>query len=237
MAEYPYVLTYSKTARPFDELRERGKPPKVNRLWLEGAGFKSKNDRQFGPLLKYLGVIDGASTPTGEYDRLMLPAWRSELASLVRAAYPTIFAALPNAHERSREQLIDLFRAEAPAASGNVIGLMVSTFQSLVAAADFTGKGALVPAPPASTQGDEEPALAPAAPAAPPPTDRGGSAAGPVTMNINISLEIPATEKAEVYDNLFKSMAEHLAVDPTNVVYRREAGATPPMPPCGRRAL
>ena len=28
-----------------------------------------------------------------------------------------------------------------------------------------------------------------------------------------------------------------LAVDPTNVVYRREAGATPPMPPCGRRAL
>ena len=29
----------------------------------------------------------------------------------------------------------------------------------------------------------------------------------------------------------------HLAVDPTNVVYRREAGATPPMPPCGRRAL
>ena len=28
-----------------------------------------------------------------------------------------------------------------------------------------------------------------------------------------------------------------LDVDPTNVVYRREAGATPPMPPCGRRAL
>ena len=28
-----------------------------------------------------------------------------------------------------------------------------------------------------------------------------------------------------------------LVVDPTNVVYRREAGATPPMPPCGRRAL
>ena len=34
-------------------------------------------------------------------------------------------------------------------------------------------------------------------------------------MNINISLEIPATEKAEVYDNLFKSMAKHLAVAPT----------------------
>ncbi len=30
---------------------------------------------------------------------------------------------------------------------------------------------------------------------------------------------------------------EELDVDPTNVVYRREAGATPPMPPCGRRAL
>ena len=28
-----------------------------------------------------------------------------------------------------------------------------------------------------------------------------------------------------------------LAVDPTNVVYRREAGATPPMPPCSRRVL
>ena len=28
-----------------------------------------------------------------------------------------------------------------------------------------------------------------------------------------------------------------LGGDPTNVVYRREAGATPPMPPCGRRAL
>ena len=31
--------------------------------------------------------------------------------------------------------------------------------------------------------------------------------------------------------------ASSLDVDPTNVVYRREAGATPPMPPCGRRAL
>ena len=34
-----------------------------------------------------------------------------------------------------------------------------------------------------------------------------------------------------------RALRERLGVDPTNVVYRREAGATPPMPPCGRRAL
>lgn len=37
-----------------------------------------------------------------------------------------------------------------------------------------------------------------------------GGADRALTININISLEIPSTEKAEVYDNLFKSMAEHL---------------------------
>ena len=41
--------------------------------------------------------------------------------------------------------------------------------------------------------------------------------------------------EAPSLDHLFGT--DQLAVDPTNVVYRREAGATPPMPPCGRRAL
>ena len=41
----------------------------------------------------------------------------------------------------------------------------------------------------------------------------------------------------EACRSLVEASDEELAVDPTNVVYRREAGATPPMPPCGRRAL
>ena len=33
------------------------------------------------------------------------------------------------------------------------------------------------------------------------------------------------------------SLPRRLGVVPMNVVYRREAGTAPPMPPCGRRAL
>ena len=38
-------------------------------------------------------------------------------------------------------------------------------------------------------------------------------------------------------ENAKQTAARVRGVDPTNVVYRREAGATPPMPPCGWRAL
>ena len=194
---FPYVQAPSKTGKVIESLRERGRPEKVNRNWFEGAGFRSSADRAFPTLLKFLNLIDTSGAPTSNYVRLKMPDWQIELASMIKVAYRSIFVAMPDAHARSREELKNQFRADEPGVSTRVIEQMVTTFQYLVETADFsrpleaqeTSGGTSVQAQDVIRE-----------------TKQGGG----ITMNINISLELPATEKAEVYDSLFKSMAAHL---------------------------
>lgn len=173
-----------------------GKPGQAPK-WLEGAGFKSKNDRGFLGLLKFLDILDSSGRPTQNYTALRQPTWKVELAGLVREAYSAVFTALPDAYQRSRDQLIDQFRALDGSASTNMAGLMVTTFEKVCEVSEFSGK---TTAAPKTTSTPPKPADDPPVPEVP----------SPLSVQINISLEIPATEKSEVYDSLFKAMALHL---------------------------
>ena len=197
---FPYVQAPNKTAKVITELRDRGRPEKINRNWLEGAGFRSSADRAFPALLKFLNVIDNSGAPTSGYDRLKQPDWQAQLASMIKAAYSSIFTAMPDAHARSREELKNQFRADESGVSLQVIDRMVATFQQLVGTADFSH--ALEEQDPEDQETSEGTSAQ--------DTIREAKQGGGVTMNINISLDLPATEKAEVYDSLFKSMAAHL---------------------------
>ena len=200
MASFPYVQTKNRLPKLFSELRSRGKPEKVTHNWLKGAGFTSSNDRAFVSLLRFLGILDRSGTPTDLYDRLRQQKWEAELGSIVRSAYADVFTALPDATERTRQELVNQFRALDLNASDRTAGLMVATFQGLVELAEFQetehGSTERVPAQPEVAEV--------------PPQPESPRKRRDVAMTINLSLELPATDKPEVYDMLFKSMAEHL---------------------------
>ena len=208
MVAFPYVQTAGKSLQVFEAIRNRGNPPKVTRVWLESAGFKSKNDRGFVGVLKFLGVTEGSGVPTELYDSLKRPEWKANLASIIRDAYEVIFSDYQDAQLRNREQLIDQFRPLDADATQRTLELKVSTFLSLCDVADFSSeeRETATTKPPSKeaqqqseTKKDQE---------------KGGETSGAqhLTININLSLEIPAVDNTEVYDDIFKAMAKHLSV-------------------------
>ncbi len=220
MPKYPTVQTTSKTASLFNQIRDRGKPDEITLKWLQAAGFKSSNDRGFIAVLKFLQLIDGKGAPTEKYDAMKRPTWKASLGTYVREAYSDIFKDIPNAHQRGREELIDEFRSHDSAAGSETINRAVSTFQALCAVAEFPDVGAGEPGlGGAGSASDGESGDA---------TPRGGSGArdggqggqggqggssgsnSPMSVTINISLELPPTENEDVYDKLFASMAKHI---------------------------
>lgn len=201
MADFPYVQTSSKAAGIFEAIRARGNPPRVTTRWLGGAGFKSTSDRAFVKTLKFLGILSKTGEPTEKYAQIKEIGWQENLAEIIRTAYGEIFTDYPNAHSLQKPQLIDLFRVADPDASQRTLDLKVTTFLNLCKAADFSETNLNSPETnpvksdshldqSASVQGEEE--------------------ISSLTVNINISLEIPTVSDPAVYDALFSSMAQHL---------------------------
>ena len=201
MPDFPYVLTSSKAPQLFEAIRNRGRPDKVHRGWLEGAGFKSKNDRAFVKLLKFVGVVADSGVPTESYDLLKNPEWETNLGHLIKASYSDIFSDYPNAQSRTKQQLVDQMRPIDSGASSNVLELKATTFLNICEVANFA-EDAVGQVGDASGVTRSEPQ---------PDRDLDhGSSEQNITVNVNISLEIPTVADEAVYDALFSSMSRHI---------------------------
>ncbi len=199
MVEFPYVQTSSKAPEIFGAIRTRGNPSKVTNKWLEAAGFKSKNDRGFVNTLKFLGILSQTGDLTEKYAQIKEIDWQKNLAEIIRTAYEEIFTDYPEAHSLQKTQLIDLFRVADPGASKRTLDLKVTTFLNLCRAADFSETNMNSPET-NPVKSDDRPAQS--------ASDQ--EEISPLTVNINISLEIPTVSNPAVYDALFSSMAQHL---------------------------
>ncbi|MYD27590.1 MAG: hypothetical protein F4X03_01535 [Dehalococcoidia bacterium] len=203
MPDFPYVLTSSKASRLFAEIRDRGKPTKVNRPWLEAAGFKSKNDRAFVNLLKFLGVIDNTGTPTDSYDLLRNAEWQGHLADIIRSSYQELFSDYENAHTRTKQQLMDQMRSIDSTSSSNVLDLKATTFLNVCGIAQFSEVGqetltaVSIPRNPAQEPRTE-------------PVISHENGVQNLTVNLNIALEIPTVTDQAVYDAIFSAMARNI---------------------------
>ena len=205
---FPMVQTSNKIPQLFDEIRSRGRPATVTTAWLRAAGFKSSNDRAMLPMLKALGIVGAGNQPTDVWTELRKgePDRGRALSKQIKATYADVFADYPNAHTRSRQQLVDQFRALSPDASDTTVTRMVSTFLQLVSVAGLKGDVADSPSeatpPPKAPRASHPPDAQPPAPEA--------SVPGPISMVVNLNIELPADQDAEVYARIFESMAKHL---------------------------
>lgn len=206
MADFAYSPHAANVKRFLDHVQSAGVPDKVTTKYLEKVGFKSKNDRYIIGILKFLDFVDGSGVPTKTWQ-----AYRNKktagavLAASMRKAYADLFKTYPDAHRKDSEALRNYFSAHTKVAE-STLGLIVNTFKSLAAAADFDDGSVDL--------GDVSEAEAvDAAPATErkPKRERGASeAAAPPAVNINIQLQLPATDDGEIYEKLFSALKKHL---------------------------
>lgn len=190
MAKAPYTPSPKNVTEFFNRIQTVGKPDKVAAAWLPTIGFKSSNDRYLVALCKTLGFIDSAGTPTARWldfkDKQKAP---KVMAEAIKTAYADLYKTYPDAEKRDDQALRNYFASKSGAAE-SVANLMVQTFKNLSGFADF----------------GEQP-REPRAPA--PDKAAGGTTVNPVTVNINIQLQLPATQDAAIYDSLFGALRKY----------------------------
>lgn len=207
MATYPYVQNAARAKSLFQQLQDVGVPSKVTNNYLESLGYKSKNDRAFVGLLRNLSFIDTSGAPTETWRQYRNKAKaKAVMAGVLRTTYKDLFTTYPDAYRRDNEALRNFFSSHTSVGEG-ALRFMVATFKALSELADF---GAM--AAPEDELSDEENGEEDRGEPETKPLKLSRKGAGPagVTVNINIQLQIPETEKADVYDSFFAAMKKHL---------------------------
>jgi len=208
MADFPYSPHAAKVKTFLDHVQKSGVPEKVTLKYLEKVGFKSTNDRYLLGILKFLGFVDTSGVPTKTWtDYRNRQSAGATLAAAMRRAYADLFKTYPDADRKDNEALRNYFSAHTKVAE-STLGLIVTTFKALAAIADF--EAASVAVGDASAEDTAAPARRRAASTIRSEPDARSVMPIAPTININIQLQLPATEDAAIYDKLFAALKKHL---------------------------
>lgn len=207
---YPYHVNTANVKKFLEHIQSAGVPPKVTFQYITSVGFKSKNDRAVLTVLKFIKFVDSSGLPTKLWQAYRVKSESPKvLAGALRTAYKTLFDTYPDANRKDNEALRNFFSSHTSVAE-NTVTLIVRTFKTMADMGNFDSRADV----PEVEAGVEEPALE--------VEEKGGGGAGVVkrrmvtptpngmTVNINIQLQIPATDKADVYDSFFAAMKKHL---------------------------
>ena len=199
MPDYPYAFKPSSLRDFLKKIPDLGEPSKVTQEYLESVGYKTKNDRALITVLKFIGFLDQDGRPTDSY-RLSRDKGKSRavMAEALRKSYSELFATFPDAQNRDNEALRNFFSTRMKV-SGNIIADVANTFKVLCEFGDF--------AAPISEQPHESIPIAGSQSGVNIPTS---PVASGMTINVNIQLQLPPTENAEIYDKIFQSLKKNL---------------------------
>jgi hypothetical protein len=205
MAEYPpYVNAYNGIPKLFERIKAAAVPPKFTVDFMNSMlDLKSSSFRAMIPLLKRLGFIDAANTPTQAYKDFREDALSGVvMAERIRDAYRPLFTANEYAWKLSKPDLLSKLRSLSGAAEDDQnIPYVAGTFMELSKLANWTGG---VPKPKKDGNG----AMGGAEEAE---REKGREdLEGGLRLSYTINLNLPATTEIEVFNAIFKSLRENL---------------------------
>lgn len=201
MADFPYSANPANIKRFFEKLQSVGKPSKITFKWIEGIGFKSSNDRSLIAILKALQFTDTSGVPTERWAQFRHKEQsKVVMASAIKESYAALYETYPDAHRKDDEALRNFFSSHTDVGEG-AIAYMVRTFKALVEFADFD-------AAPSDVEVVTDSLAKSRAPLTQLRADR--SMKSPLTVNVNIQLQLPATDDAGIYDKLFEALKKHI---------------------------
>lgn len=198
--------SFTKIPNYFDTLLTAKAPEKFTAKFMADLGFTSSNDRQFVNVLKAIGFLDDAGTPTQRYFHFLDQSMaKLMVAEGIREAYADLFALNINAHKMSKEEVVGKFKtltngSKEPA----TIGHMASTFINLCAYADWSESR---PQEEMMSISASENVNAPIRHEA---NGNSGDSRHSIDLNYDIHIHLPVTRDQAVYDALFASLVKHI---------------------------
>ncbi len=213
-----YLVTTKNLESFFNALRSARAPERFTNKFLNQLDFGSSNDRLFIGVLKGLGFLDDAGTPTQRYYQFLDQTQSGRiLADALRESYADLFAINTKANEMTVEEIKNKLKTlTLGQKSPNVINLMANTFKALADQADWEAPAVpntpMTPPPastlppntaaPASTTHDDKPSAVP--PEVPFSPLKG------MELHYDIQIHLPESRDAAVFDAIFQALRKHL---------------------------
>jgi hypothetical protein len=184
-------------------------PSKFTMSFLESLGFKNKTDRTIIGVLKALGFLsDGGEPISRYYEFLDQTQGRRVLAEAVEEAFSDLFQVNKEAQKLTLPEVKNKLKTLTQGQySENVINWMASTFLTLASQADFT---AVRPNAGAAKTRQSETVNRPTRE---PEANVVERRAPLQSLQYVINIQLPESRDPAVYDALFRSMREHLAIE------------------------
>ena len=194
-ARYVYSPQHIKVV--LEKIQTTGRPEKLTATYLKKAWVLTDNNYASAlPILKDMEFIKEDGTPTdryAEYQNQNLA--KRALGAGLRKAYPTLFAAHPNACSMQRTELEGYFRQNTGTA-GSVLDKILSTFTTLCGMAEvpdvangassMDNSGSI-----GNVQGGAKVTVSP-------------------SIQLNIEIHIDANTTEQTIETIFKNMKEYL---------------------------
>ena len=183
-------------------------PDRFSYGFLESLEFKSPSDRLIISVLKSLGFLDDTAKPTDRYFRYLDQTQSAKvMAEGIRAAYEDLFRVNINAHQLSRQDLINKFKTLSQGKlSDSVLDKMALTFTTLVKHADFSSPAGQTP----EQKNDSKDKSKQEATGHQEDSSDHGKAVKLGGLVYNIQIVLPESRDQAVYDALFQSLRKHL---------------------------
>lgn len=197
--------SFTKIPSYFDALLTAKAPDKFTVKFMSDLGFTSSNDRQFINVLKSIGFLDDAGSPTQRYYKFLDQSCaKTMVAEGIREAYADLFALNINANKMSKEDVIGKFKTLTNGSKENAtIAQMASTFINLCSYADWSEAQQYNISENTSTNNPKEDTPKEMPTQTLKDTHR-------LDLNYDIHIHLPATRDQAVYDALFASLAKHI---------------------------
>lgn len=197
--------SFTKIPSYFDALLTAKAPDKFTVKFMSDLGFTSSNDRQFINVLKSIGFLDDAGSPTQRYYKFLDQSCaKTMVAEGIREAYADLFALNINANKMSKEDVIGKFKTLTNGSKENAtIAQMASTFINLCSYADWSEAQQYNISENTSANNPKEDTPKEMPTQTHKDTHR-------LDLNYDIHIHLPATRDQAVYDALFASLAKHI---------------------------
>lgn len=209
--KYPYTTVPNNLRRLLEKLPTIRAPERATQKWLESIGFSGGNNKTLLPVLRHIGVIQRSGEPT-EYWRALRAGDRAKFADAVRGGYVDLFAIYDDAHKQENDALQTFFRTHTDLGE-KAQSFCVRTFKVLAEFGDFEAPTEMKET--VAERAQEAPSTPPPSIApSPRPLPAGGegssAAPPPISLTVNLQIELPPSAEGEVYDKLFAAMGKHL---------------------------
>ncbi len=219
---HPYVQAPKHLSEAIARFK-KSIPSTVVAETFQKLGIASKNERYLLNTLRFLGIIDDAGKPTDDarslFSQVDDTTFRSDLSNIVRRSYPELFELRgDDAWKMTKTELVTYFRQTDQ--TTDIVGhRQATTFSTLSALCGLSEAPQI--APTVKQQRESSKKTTPSRKRktttrvhgereiAPSLTAPSTSATG-VSLTVRIEINLPAGGDQSTYDNIFRSIREHL---------------------------